>query len=181
MLNTSQLNNLHAAAIEALKCEQATGIPCELILSQWAEESGWGAHSPGNNCFGIKQYPGCFGTQLLPSMEWLTDRELASWLNHIPGRTAEKSNGMVGGRQQYKVHDVFATFQDLSSCFIKRASLFNIGHYAPMSAQFKVDGNLVGLVQGISKLYATDPNYSAEILKIASMPEVVSTIKQVRG
>ncbi len=180
MLSTQQLNNLRSAAQEAVLCESSTGIPCELILSQWAEESGWGNHAPGNNCFGIKQYPGCYGTQLLTTVEWLSDKELAAWLNHMEGRTAEKINGTNNGRQKYQAKDWFATFDTLASCFIKRASLFNIGHYAPISAQYRQDKNLVGLIMGISKLYATDPNYGTEIIKITSMNEVVTALQTAR-
>jgi flagellum-specific peptidoglycan hydrolase FlgJ len=59
MLTPSQLDRLAAAAQSACLCEQTTGLPAEITVAQWAIESGWGASAPGNNCFGIKAYPGC--------------------------------------------------------------------------------------------------------------------------
>jgi flagellum-specific peptidoglycan hydrolase FlgJ len=44
-----------AAAIAAA-CNWS--IPASVSLAQWALESGWGAHMPGNNPFGIKAMPG---------------------------------------------------------------------------------------------------------------------------
>ena len=182
-LTTTQLTNLRDAAAEAFKCEQATGIPCDLLIAQWADESGWGQHSQGNNCFGIKEYHGCSGTELLPTEEWFSSLSaMEQWIHAMPGRTAEVTMRVNGrGQQRYNCRDWFATFNSLSDCFVRRANLFNLGRYATYSAKFKQDGDLEALIQGIGPIYATDPDYSATLIRIASMPEVLSAIKLSRG
>jgi flagellum-specific peptidoglycan hydrolase FlgJ len=180
MPTTNQLNNLRAAAAHAVDCEKATGVPCELILPQWVLESGWGQHSPGNNCFGIKVYPGCHGQQLLTTYEYFTERQLAEWLNHMEGRTAELSTGTFHDKRRYKVKDWFATFASLADCFKKRAMLFTRSPYLPYLQQYNKDHQLFNFVKGICDIYSTDPNDHNVIMQIASMPEMIATIAEAR-
>ena len=53
----------------ARQAAAATGIDPRLILGQAAQETGWGAHAPGNNLFGLKG-PG----QVLPTTESVDGR-----------------------------------------------------------------------------------------------------------
>ena len=69
MLAPLQLLRLKQAAHDAVICEIGTRLPAELTVAQWALESGWGSHQPGDNCFGIKVYDGCFGVQSLQTIE----------------------------------------------------------------------------------------------------------------
>jgi len=43
-------------------------VPASVSIAQWAIESAWGSHSPGNNCFGIKAIDG-YGTQTFMTHE----------------------------------------------------------------------------------------------------------------
>lgn len=183
MLTIQQLNNLRDAAKHARQCELQTKVPCELTLSQWALESGWGAHSPGNNCFGIKEYTGCPGRQLLNTYEFFTVAEFNTWLHRKYGRNGSIADATHrdDGRFRYFVLDWFATFPTLAYCFIKRASLFQSGQYGPFMATYRIDGNLVALVNSISPIYATDPDYSNKILGIASLKEVQAAILEARN
>lgn len=183
MLTIQQLNNLRVAAGQANKCEKATGVPCELTLAQWVLESGWGQHAPGNNCFGIKEYPNCFGTQLLFTTEFFTEEEKENWLTRRVGRTAAVENATPNsvGRMRYKAQDWFASFQTLADCFTKRATLFTKLPYKPFMDQYLQDRNLVSLIQGIAPHYATDPDYAKQILSISSIREVQDAIKESRG
>ena len=183
MLTINQLNNLRDAATHAHSCELVSKVPSELIIPQWALESGWGAHSPGNNCFGIKEYQNCYGRQLLYTREYFTDEELYVWLRSKQGRSAELENGDPdsNGRKRYKCRDYFATFQTLAHCFMKRAELFHTARYQPALNQYIQSQNFVVFVQAIAKDYATDPKYSDVILELASMPEVQAAIKENRG
>jgi hypothetical protein len=47
-----------AVVAAARAAAQQWTIPASVSLAQWALESGWGAHMPGNNPFGIKAMPG---------------------------------------------------------------------------------------------------------------------------
>lgn len=183
MLSTSQLHNLKEAAKCAHDCELITHIPAELILAQWVIESGWGQHSPGNNCFGIKKFPGCGGTQLLSTTEYFTREEKDSWMAQSPGRYAELQNGLPSnvGRQKYKVTDWFATFNSLVDCFKKRASLFQSQPYYTYLAQYDLDKDLVKLTRSVAKVYATDPNYANELLQIMGLVEVQEALRENRS
>jgi|SRR5579863_2389999 len=181
MLSPTQLSNLYTASQEAVSSEKSTGVPAELTVAQWAIESGWGANSPNCNCFGIKTYPGCYGSQLLTTHEWFTTEQAMAFRKAHPDRMCEvdsASGADLNGRMRYKIQDLFATFKTLADCFSKRAEL--IQSYGPELDQYKKDGNLYNLIKAISTKYSTDPNYANTILSIASMPEVVSSIQQAR-
>jgi len=147
---------LEAAALQAAACEKSTGVPAELTVSQWALESGWGAHEPGNNCFGIKAYPGCYGVQCL--------------------RTCEIVNGITRF-----VNREFATFASLADCFSKHATLISEGtSYEHAWQEYKASGDVLALIQCIAPIYSTAPNYAALLTDILAMPEVTSAIATAR-
>lgn len=140
----------------AVACERKTQVPAELLVAQCALESGWLAHAPGNNCFGIKFYAGAFGKQTL--------------------RTRE----VVVGKDVYVMAD-FATFPSLQACFEKRAQLFFAGRYRPFATAYKLNKDLVALVRGIAPIYATDPRYADKVLAFAQDPEIKKAIADERA
>ncbi|HEX4164299.1 MAG TPA: glucosaminidase domain-containing protein [Bryobacteraceae bacterium] len=156
MLSPLQLGALKRAAASAVLCERATKIPAELTVAQWALESGWGAHQPGNNCFGIKAYPGCFGIQSLETVEF------------------------VGGVRRVLLQP-FATFPSLDACFAEHASLFSRAPYQKIFAAQSANPNLTRLISQVSAVYATDPNYSTLLLEIISMPAVTGALALCRA
>lgn len=170
MLNPAQLIRLKAAAPEALLCETNTKLPAALTIAQWALESGWGRSQPGNNCFGIKEYTGCDGRQLLETTECFSEAKLSDFLNAKPGRTAKPKPGSPGC---YIVKDWFATFATLSGCFKKHGVLITAGnsYSTPWRAYLK-NGNVEGLVRAIAPIYATAHDYAEQLLKIMMMSEV---------
>lgn len=182
-MTTIQLGNLRTAAQEAAKCEVATGIPCELMVAQWAVESGWGANSPGNNAFGIKSYTGASGRQLLSTTEYFNQEELQQFLRMGEGRTALQIGDKAsrGGRRSYVCKDFFATFLTLGDCFQKRADLFGKGPYKPSHDRYLADKDILGLVRGVARIYATAPNYADVLISILSREEVMSAIGLARA
>ena len=112
MLTPAQLEHLKIAAEEAVSCERVTALPAELTVAQWAVESGWGTHQPGNNCFGIKKYPDCYGVQMLETTE------------------------VVGG-VRHSVKLEFATFPSLAACFEKHSEL--ICHAKPVATVYATE------------------------------------------
>jgi flagellar protein FlgJ len=156
MLTPSQLERLSAAAQSACLCEQTTGLPAEITLAQWALESAWGASAPGNNCFGIKAYPGC-QVQCFPTHE------------------------VVEGESKTLTLE-FAAFDSLQACFEKHARLITCGApYACAWAHYCASKDLVTLVDEIARVYATDPGYAEKLREIISMREVQSAVKSVRS
>lgn len=156
MLTPSQLERLSAAAQSDCLCERATGLPAEITVAQWAIESGWGAASPGNNCFGIKAYPGC-EVQRFPTQEVIAGERMTLTLE-------------------------FAAFDSLQACFEKHARLIKCGApYARAWAHYCASKDLVTLVDEIARVYATDPGYAGKLREIISMREVQSALKFVRS
>ncbi len=156
MLSSAQISSLEAAAASSVLCEHQTKIPAELTVSQWALESGWGAHQPGNNCFGIKAYPGCFGIQSLQTVEF------------------------VDGQRKALIQP-FATFPNLDACFTKHASIFATDRYREFFAQYAANPNLTQLIQQVSTIYATDPSYAKLLLDVLGLPDVRKALAGCRA
>lgn len=178
-LTKIQLLNLKDAAIQAAICWHNTDIPTEITVAQWALESGWGEHQPGNNCFGIKDYPASFASQLLLTKEWFTESEKAAFLAGRAGRTATLNSISIrmDGRQQFICNDYFAVFSSLSECFKKHAVMFLKYPYYEYIRAYQIDGHLTSLIDGIAHSYATDPQYGNSIRRILSMQEVETAIE----
>ena len=156
MQSQIEAGRLNRAARSAVACERATGVPAELTIAQWAVESGWGAHQPGNNCFGIKAYSGCYGIQLL--------------------KTSEFINGSLQMMQRE-----FATFPTLTACFEKHAELICKGMpYRRAWQEFETSKSITALVQSIAPIYATAPNYAETLLGVISMPAIVEALTEAR-
>ena len=156
MLSPQQLEALQRAAASSVRCERDLNVPAELTVAQWALESGWGAHQRGNNCFGIKAYPGCFGVQSLPTVEFIDGT-----------RTV--------------INQPFAIFPSLDACFAKHAALLKTGRYGAILAAYSADRNLGLLIAQISAVYATDPNYAKSIASIIAMSAVNEALSKCRN
>ena len=187
-MTSAQRDALPRIAQAAVACERAGSAPAELLTAQCILESGWLNSTPGNNCFGIKEYKGCVGRQLLNTSEWFTDVECKAFLALGDSRTAVPIYSEVkrDGRQKYAVKDRFATFPSLAVCFEKRATLFWRGRYLKhMEAYVKsADApamKLEQLIRAIGPIYATAPGYADSVLRIVAMPEVVQAIESARA
>jgi len=157
MLTPAQLENLKAAAQDAVACEKLTELPAELTVAQWALESGWGAHQPGNNCFGIKAYPGCFGIQSLETIE-------------------------IVGNVRVKSAKAFASFPSLKACFQKHAALICEGmSYNVLWARYLQSRDVTALVKDVAAVYATDPAYAQKLLAVTRMSAVEGAIAAARA
>jgi flagellum-specific peptidoglycan hydrolase FlgJ len=158
MLSAAQLSALGLAAASAVASEKTTKLPAELTVPQWALESGWGEHAPGNNCFGIKATTGT-ASQTLSTQE-------------VPHPNAQP----VTEEQQFEV------FPTLQACFDRHAALITSAQpYAAAWAQYLKDGDKAMLMQRIAPRYA--PNnllYSTKLARILQMSEVRGAIAQAR-
>ena len=182
MLET-QTDNLRLIAQAAVASAQATGCPAELQAAQCILETGWLAHAPGNNCFGIKSYPGESGRQLLRTREWLTDAELRRFLAAGDSRNAVLVEPVLqdaAGRRLYSVQDWFATFPTLADCFAHRAAIFAAGRYARFADAWRANRDLDALVRGVASVYATDPLYADRLLSLIRDPRVQAALSAAR-
>jgi flagellum-specific peptidoglycan hydrolase FlgJ len=125
-----------AAVIAAARAAQAKyRVPASVSLAQWALESGWGAHAPGNNPFGIKAMAG-FGTQQFA--------------------THEVVHGHLVACQQ-----TFAAFVSIDQAFAAHALLLSTAPvYRPAFAALPDRARFITLM---AAHYATDPHYAAKI------------------
>jgi flagellum-specific peptidoglycan hydrolase FlgJ len=128
-----------ADIIAAARAAQAKWkVPASVQLAQWALESGWGAHSPGNNPFGIKALAG-YQTQTLMTTEF------------------------VHGAYE-KVPQTFAAFASVADAFDVHAKLLATSHYyTPAMAALP---NVALFVQRMACHYATDPHYADRVLAV---------------
>lgn len=167
----------------AVEAELATGCPAEITAAQCILESGYLAHAPGNNCFGVKQYTGCHGTQLLDTSEWFTAEEAARFLARGGGRAAilvQPVRTNANGRNHYACRDLFATFATLAECFVYHGKLIQRGVYAAAWEQYQKDHDLSTYIAGVAKHYATDPQYAATVSKVAGGPYVSASVIRSR-
>lgn len=121
----------------AQNCQKTYGLWASLSLAQYATESAWGSRCTGKyNYFGIKAKTG--------SLVW----------------THEYVNGKSIPEQQ-----IFADYNSPQEAFNAHAELLTspTGHYAKALPTI---GNLEAYVKAIGPIYATDPNYAAEILNL---------------
>ena len=115
------------------------------ILAQAALETGWGAHAPGNNLFGIKAGTGWGGNTL----ENLT-HEFVSGVN-----TTEDAS--------------FRAYQNVASSVENYTQLLlNSPRYRAALGQ---GNNIIGFAQALQNGgYATDPDYAAKMTALAQGP-----------
>lgn len=177
---------LSDAANAAVGCEKKTQVPAELTLAQWAVESGWGLHSPGNNPFGIKAstLSDPSSRQLLETHEWLTNEEREQFLSRMPGRTAElvvpvRNNG---SRSLYQCQDWFVKFDTLQQAFEAHARAVVYGHpYAKAWQNYISYHSVEGLIRGIAPVYATAPGYADLLLKLVNSDRIKDALNKARA
>lgn len=113
-------------------------IPASVSIAQWALESGWGAHMPGNNPFGIKKLPG-YDTQVLWTAEYVQGRKVRC--------------------SQY-----FAAFTSIDQAFDCHARLLATSPYYTQA--FNALPNKIEFITTMAATYATDPHYAAKLIDI---------------
>jgi flagellum-specific peptidoglycan hydrolase FlgJ len=163
--------------------EQTAGLPALVTCAQCVLETGYLAHAPENNCFGIKSYAGEFGRQLLSTDEYFTAAELTQFLAKGDGRTAEPAAPVAldGARQKYFVMDWFATFATLENCFAYRSNLL-LGSpiYREALDAYRGTQDADSFVDGIAPHYATSPDYAVEIKQLMAEPAVIQAVELAR-
>ena len=139
----------------AVRLEQETGCPAQLMIAQWAIESAWGAKPVGHaNYFGIKK------ADRHTKCCTLTTREV------INGKSVVENLE-------------FADYDSLEdSC---RDYAWLITHGAPYHAawqQYQSVHDLRALIAVIARVYATDPAYARLVSAIAGQPNVARAIAE---
>lgn len=112
-------------------------VPACVSLAQWIVESGWGAHSPGNNPFGMK-----------PRKNKNDPQQTLMTTEVLKGKT-------------FRVAQSFRVFASLQDAFDAHAELLATALvYAPaMAALPSIDG----FINAMAPRYATDPLYGSKL------------------
>lgn len=124
--------------IQAAKAsEKKTGVPAVVSMAQWILESGWGAHSPGNNPFGMKVRAG-----------------MNDPYTSLPTRE------VVNGKSVTMIQK-FRKFDSLEDAFEAHALLISTApvYKEAMAALPDVDR----FISLMAKRYATAPDYATQI------------------
>jgi flagellum-specific peptidoglycan hydrolase FlgJ len=153
MLTDSQVFALDKITQAAVQAELQTTAPAQLSSAQAILESSWLSAAPGNNCFGIRA----------------TDDHLTYCL------TKEYVNGTWQA-----CRESFESYPTLADCFIAHAKLIQGGRYTPFWDQYRADRDLDSLIRGICPIYASDPQYTEEILVLSHGPHVMAAIERAR-
>lgn len=141
----------------AVECERSTGLPAELTTAQCIFESGWLAHCPGNNCFGIKADAHGSGVDYVQTREWKTGAYITEPL-------------------------AFETYASLTDCFVDHARLITEGTpYHAAWSQYAVDHNRGRLMLAIGPIYATAPGYGQQISAEAQTWYVTAALQDARA
>lgn len=153
MLTVAQSAALEKIGEASVACERLTGIPAELTAAQCILESGWLAHAPQNNCFGIKHSSGPDNYQL--TREYLN----GNWL---------------------QCEQDFQAYDSLAACFAAHARLLKQGPYQPAWEEYQKTHDLPEFISGISAHYATDLWYAPHVAELSRDSRVLGVLQRYR-
>lgn len=130
-----------AIAPAAVESARGTGIPASFTIAEGALESGWGAHCPGNNLFGVKAD--------------------SSWEGAVTvQRTREVFNG-----QAEVITARFRAYPDWQGCMDDHAYFLRVNPRYARAFNHTDDGEEFAR-QIAAAGYATDPDYAKKIISI---------------
>ncbi|MET8450736.1 hemopexin repeat-containing protein [Streptomyces sp. NPDC005209] len=145
--------------------QAATGVPALVTLGQAALESGWGAHAPGNNFFGIKARAGDppETRQLLRTTEVL-DRPDAVFPEVI------SVTQRADGKYVYVVRDWFRVYASPADAFTAHGNfLRNNSRYAPA---FEHTDDAYAFARAVADAgYATATDYYEALARVMRIIE----------
>jgi flagellum-specific peptidoglycan hydrolase FlgJ len=146
---------LNEVARIAVRLEQQTACPAQLLIAQWAIESKWGEKPVGHaNYFGVKR--------AARHTQWCT----------VETREVVNGSSVIENLE-------FADYDSLAdSC---RDYAWLITHGTPYCAawgRYQADHDLHTLIVAVAGIYATDPNYARLATTIAGQANVAQAIAE---
>ena len=149
---------LNEVARIAVRLEQETGCPAQLMIAQWAIESAWGEKPVGHaNYFGIKKadrHTRCCS---------VTTREV------INGKTIVENLE-------------FADYDSLEdSCRDYAWLITNGAPYHAAWERYLQDHGLDAFITAVARVYATDPDYEHLVSVVAAQRNVVDAITEAQA
>ena len=129
------------------------GVPALVTMGQAALESGWGAHAPRFNFFGIKAK----GSDPESTRQLLKTKEVFSDPNHKFPKVLSVTP-RPDGRYDYVVCDWFRAYPDAATAFDAHGEF--LVHNKRYANAFKVANDPYAFAAEVARAgYATDPSY----------------------
>jgi flagellum-specific peptidoglycan hydrolase FlgJ len=162
----------------AVRLEQQTACPAQLLIAQWAIESKWGEKPVGHaNYFGVKRAARHTQWSTVTTQEVLTPVQLEIWNHQHAASPARVIATLPDGRQRVEIDDEFADYHSLdASC---QDYTWLIAHRTPYREawqQYQRDKNLAALIRAVARVYATAPRYAELAEEIATQSNVLQAI-----
>jgi flagellum-specific peptidoglycan hydrolase FlgJ len=169
---------LNEVARIAVRLEQQTGCPAQLLIAQWAIESKWGEKPVGHaNYFGIKRATRHTKWCKVATEEVFTPAQLVIWDHQHSASPARVITTLSDGRLRVEIDDEFADYESLDASCQDYAWLITKGEpYQHAWQQYQDDRSLTELIGGVARIYATAPQYTELAQEIATQPNVLNAI-----
>ena len=144
---------LNEVARIAVRLEQQTACPAQLLIAQWAIESKWGEKPVGHaNYFGVKR--------AARHTQWCA----------VETREVVNGSSLIENLE-------FADYDSLADSCRDYVWLITQGEpYRAAWAQYQADRDLHILIVAVAGIYATDPNYARLCTTIAGQANVAQAI-----
>lgn len=177
------LRRLNEFAAVAVQIERERDYPPELLIAQWAVESGWGSMQSGrNNCFGMTR-----AARHGENWAWIPTSEVLSQtgIDNLPAEERARVTSQKmrpDGRFDVRLSRQFACYDTFLEGVLDKVNLIENGApYKDMFAGYRVDRDLNKLIDSVAKVYATDPGYGTLVKTIAAQRNVREAIQTARA
>lgn len=167
----------------AIQVGNELDYPSELLIAQWAIESGWGVRESGtNNFFGMtKAARHGDNWKWVPTREVLTLAGIAA-LDPDERATITSRDRRRDGKFDIRLSRRFASYPTIIAGVLDKVHLIQNGApYKRFFDAYRVDRNLNKLIAGFAPIYATDGNYASLVKQIAKQPNVQAAIAAARA
>jgi flagellum-specific peptidoglycan hydrolase FlgJ len=156
----------------AVPIARARHYPPELLLAQWAIESGWGERTSGdNNYFGMTR-----AKRHGDNWKWVATREVLKDVSSLDADEMTKVTSrqqLPDGKWDVRLSRRFASYPTVEAGVIDKIELIQNGApYKPLFDRYKVDGDLAKLVDAFAPIYATDPGYAKLVKQIMGQENI---------
>lgn len=181
-MDADRQQRLDQVAAVAVEIEKTLEFPAQMLIAQWALESGWGKRRAGDNgYFGVKNAARHTKCCEVLTREVFTQEQLDRWMQNHPGRVVRVLTKLPDGRLHVELVDKFADYNSLKEACEDYVWLITHGEsYSAAWQAYQQDHDVLKLVRGVAKSYATDPNYAMLAVRIAKQTSVQQAIDQAK-
>lgn len=181
--NELRANRLSSFAKLAVQVEKEHQYPAELLVTQWAIESGWGTQESGtNNFFGMTRAQRHGNNwKWCPTREVLSEKGILTYLDTEERSRITAKTLRADGLFDVRLYRRFANYATLTEGVLDKVNLIQTGdRYKKFFDVYRVDGNLSKLLSSVLPVYASDPAYLSLVKAIMAQTNVKAAIAAAR-